>query len=382
MRGQKMKSSWKILLMIVLVGCSDLWAQTTTQTATQKTDFAPRKHWRLAPSDVRASANSTKIVEAMKAGRDVTLEADEKGCAWIALELPERKKPSMLVFSPDFGTCRSVAEFSVGSAEGQERSWQMISDQTTSRLTKNDIPAHSGKAWLRVSFAPVDAKYKGKVFIGEVALFGIEPKGQNDFWLCVGASIQEQSIRNRVFKKFVVEKYGYDPVIFNEAIGGWTTRNLLQALPGFLKKYPYARYVTIHIGGNNISQCRPYPGGANELEKDLITILEMISKDGRIPILSRISYRAYKGDKPVPPESNGSGPYLVIYDRLIQKYCPDFFDAGTGKGMVDAYGWFKDHPEELYPDGVHVLPAGEISWNRLWAEKAGSVIYGSASPKK
>lgn len=41
-------------------------------------------------------------------------------------------------------------------------------------------------------------------------------------------------------------------------------------------------------------------------------------------------------------------------------------------------GYFRAHQDELVPDGVHVTKTGEESWNRLWAEYAGKVIYGPA----
>lgn len=271
----------------------------------------------------------------------------------------------------------AVLERSTNSSTGNDGDWKQEAVVLPKAKLDKFVFDSPASTWWRVRWAFRRSVEPSAFKVTDIGLYRLDIPGRKDYWLTIGASIQAQSIRNSVFKAMVRERYpGYDPVMFNLAVGGWRSDHLLKALPGFLKAHPYASYVCIHIGGNNVSQKRPYPGGAEELKADLVAILEMIKASGKIPILSRLSYRAYKGDKPVPPEENGSGPYVTnIYDPLIKQYCQDFFDAESGKGIVDAYGWFKEHPEELSADGIHVNPKGAESWNRLWAEKAGSVIY-------
>lgn len=154
-------------------------------------------------------------------------------------------------------------------------------------------------------------------------------------------------------------------------------------MPRILAAHPHARYVTIHIGGNNVSQKRPWPGGADAIRDDLVAILEMVRTAGKVPVLARLSFRAYQGDRPVPPEQNGSGPYVTaLYDPLIRQYCPAFWDEKAGRGAVDAYTWFREHPDELSGDGIHVNAKGAESWNRLWAEGAGPVVYGESGGRR
>lgn len=211
-------------------------------------------------------------------------------------------------------------------------------------------------------------------------IYRLDPRGRNDYWLFVGASIMSAGLDETAFAQKIAGRHrGYDPYVVNEAVSGWTSAKLKKELPTILKRHRHARYVGIHMGGNDISLKRPYPGGANTLHANLKAILTMIQEEGKIPILARQSFRAYKakGDKPaVPPESNGSGPYVTkIYDPLIAEYCPWFFDRRKKRGVVDLYSYYQDHQNELGGDGVHLTKTGYTSWTRLWSEMAGDVVY-------
>lgn len=362
--------------------------------------LTPRRNWRVIPEVFNASFNGEMLAPTSQGESAFWSVPERQG--WIAFRLPagttetvmamfrnrDRKAAPLLV----------KAEVSGNSTSGNDGTWKPLEELTLSRWPdKVEVPPAPENRWLRLNFAPDPSARQTTATAGaaggsakgidlvDIGLYGLRPGDpqRHDYWLIVGASIQEQSIRNEVFNGMVRERHpGYDPVIFNLGVGGWRTGNLLKALPTFLERHPQAAYVGIHIGGNNVSGHRPWPGGAAQLEADLEKIIGMIQDAGKVPILSRLSYRAYKakGDKgPVPPEENGSGPYVEkIYDPMIAKHCPAFFDKATQKGVVDAYSWFKEHPEELSPDGIHVNKTGEISWNRLWAEGAGDVVYGKA----
>ncbi len=342
--------------------------------AVKSADLSPAKGWRAIPSGVYASSADADLAVLSK-GQDAVWQPALSRSEWFAFKLPAGKR-FMLTFacSKTESPLYAVLERSTDSAG---KVWEQSSAfRPKGKLDKFVIDRRKG-AWWRVRFTFRQKTEPSAFQVTDIGLYSLDVL-RPDYWLDIGASIQAQSIRNDVFKRMVQERFpGYDPVMFNLAVGGWKSQDLRKALPGFLKDHPDARYVCIHIGGNNVSPNRPYPGGAEQLTEDLHAILSMIEKAGKIPILSRLSYRAYKGEKPVPPEENGSGPYVTaIYDPMIKQYCPDFFDHETGQGLVDAYTWFKDHPEELSPDGVHVNAQGAESWNRLWAEKAGGVVYG------
>lgn len=339
--------------------------------------YAPVKNWRAHPDAIAASSHPEALTP-MLHGSDAGWDPNVSRSEWLAVKLTGDKR-FLFTFTCTQGKTPVYAmlERSGNSTNGADGTWELAGVvRPKGRLDKFEFDRGDAPWWrVRFAFRKVDEPSEYKV--SDIALHSLDAPGPRDYWLVVGASIQAQSIRQKTFHDMVAQRYpDYDPIIFNLAVGGWRSDDLLKALPGFLKDHPNASYVCIHIGGNNVSQRRPYPGGADELKSDLIATLDMIKASGKTPILSRLSYRAYKGDNPVPPEENGSGPYVTtIYDPLIKQYCPDFFDPATGKGIVDGYGYFKAHQDELLPDGVHVKPAGEESWNRLWAEQAGGVIY-------
>jgi hypothetical protein len=113
---------------------------------------------------------------------------------------------------------------------------------------------------------------------------------------------------------------------------------------------------------------------------------ETITNAGRVLIVPSLSYRQYADDPVVDPqvptsETNGTGPYnAAIVDALVAQYAPAFFDWTNHVPLVDPYTYFKDNPGELTADGIHVGPAGQISWNRLWAWGAGMVVYSNYVP--
>ncbi len=330
----------------------------------------PASGWRVIPTAVRASSAEGDLVSLGK-GRDAAWKPETARSSWFEFTLPTGKRFLMTYAVPKTETpVYAVLEKYAGS-------WESIAvHQPRARLDKFAFDRGDTDRW-RLRFTFRQKQTPCEFSVTDIGIYSLDVE-HPDYWLDIGASIQAQSVRNEVFKRMVKERFpGYDPVMFNLAVGGWNSMHLRKALPGFLADHPDARYVCIHIGGNNVSPNRPYPGGADQLKEDLISILDMIRDAGKTPILSRLSYRAYKGAKPVPPEENGSGPYVTaIYDPLIEEYCPDFVDTATGLGVVDAYTWFKEHPDQLSPDGVHVNAQGAESWNRLWAEKAGAVVYG------
>lgn len=346
--------------------------------------LTPHQDWRLAPVMVAASQDCQALgtlADKTPAAWNVSFPGDP----WLAVQVPEGTAgPAMLTFSyPDQPVNVAVeAAYSHDSTDGVDGTWKTEEPrQLGKRLDKITLSPTDGR-WMRLRLLRLDKSLKPVDFqVTNIALHSIDPQGGNDYWVAIGASIQAQSLRQDVFHDMVAERYpGFDPVLFNEAVSGWTTTNLLNKLPEIMARHPHASFYTIHIGGNNVSGSRPYPGGAEKLETELEQILQMITAAGKTPILSRLSYRAYKASdtKPaVPPEENGSGPYVTaIFDPLISMYCPLFFDPATGRGTVDAYTWFKENQQELSTDGIHVNAQGARSWNRLWADHAGAVIYG------
>ena len=342
----------------------------------------PREAWRLAPLAAVSSEKppARDLVAFFKRAVDFQIAGEPDQEVSLTLKLPASDTPAMLTFEPQGGKCRGIFEESDNSKDGRNGTWTLsgvsIYAAAEGTLRQWEFGPRDRDRWVRLRVVPTEREGQC-VTLRDIGLYAIDPGGSNDYWLCLGASIQRQSIRSATFKKMIRQRFGYDPVLFNEAVSGWTTMDLRKATEEILRRHPRARYVVIEIGGNNITQKRPYPGGADQMRDDLTAILDMIGKAGKMPILCRESYRAYKGERPVPPEENGSGPYLAaVFDPLIKSRCPAFWDAKEDRPRIDPYTWFKEHPDELSDDGVHVNAKGAESWNRLWADGAGPAVYG------
>ena len=260
--------------------------------------------------------------------------------------------------------------------------WTVVSRSNPTHFLEKFDFTPTGSDWYRMSVAPAPGEaLPATLFVTELGLYDLGGTQPKDYWLMLGASLEVQAFRNSQFKADVKTAFpGHDPVMFNLGVGGWTSQELVNNLPDILAAHPQATYVGIHIGGNDVNNERPFPGGASQLSANLQTILKMITHAGKVPILARLTYRAYQGQVPVPPEDNGSGPYVnELYDPLIYMYCPAFFDWDATVGYVNGYSFFQAHPELLMGvDGIHLTPAGATSWQRYWVQRAGPVVYKQA----
>jgi lysophospholipase L1-like esterase len=291
----------------------------------------------------------------------------------MAVQFPIDFQGAYLVTFSTSTRMRVVLETAQQPSKGQREEWVTVDSLVTGPFL-NHFQNHAvNHSWIRLRFLhPTFAK------IWNLGFYEPKSDARNDYWLALGASIQNQSMRQARFNPAVRRQHPRaDPVLFNLGVRGWSSTDLLANLPALLERHPHADYALIHIGGNDISSARPYPGGSEILETNLDSILTLIEGAGIIPVLARVSYRRYQGEYPVPPESNGSEPYgRTIHDRVCQARMRDFFNSNTGRCSVDFYDWFRKHPDELAADGVHLNAKGEESWNRLWVEKAASVVYG------
>jgi hypothetical protein len=81
-------------------------------------------------------------------------------------------------------------------------------------------------------------------------------------------------------------------------------------------------------------------------------LIDHIRAAGKEPVLARIPYTTAPGKDAPIQELN------AVIDRLTA-------DNGLTPGP-DLYSWFKAHPEELAPDGIHPEYVGSKSIARLW----------------
>jgi len=352
----------------------------------------PAKNWRLIPLQIFDSTGSPGVSNLLQ-GIDGAAGSIAAGGSWtLTVKLPAMAQPGMLTYSFGDTNVAVSAEESLNSTDGSNGTWTNLTAWTyrpknsyiIDRLQKIELSSNAAPRWMKLTISNYTAS---AIAVSNLAAHQFNAGGTNDYWVWLGASIQEMSIRHGVFKQLVKEQYGYDPVVFNTAIGGWTSGSLRDNLLAILTNHPHAKYVAVHIGGNDVSGGRPYPGLASGLSNNLEFIYSTIRSLGMEPVISRISFRAYTGDPAVVVsgvivnEENGSLPYNTnLVDRMIMKYSPNFYDFGAGIGKMDPYTYFLNHTNELSADGVHVGTEGKQSWNKLWADAAGDVIYPTNAP--
>ncbi len=281
------------------------------------------------------------------------------------------------------------AEDSLDSSDGQNGLWSPLFPvlinplETATRLQRLDLDPGVSR-WIRLHLTNASG---GSLSVTNIGMYAIDAAGKNDYWLFIGASIQQGSARHSEFKANVTSRWGYDPVLFNEGYNGWMSSTLRQNLNSILARHPNATYVAVHIGGNDVTAYRPYPGGAGQMYTNIVNILQTIINSNMIPVPARLSFRAYNSDPVVDTignplsETNGSGPYVTaIHDPLILHYAPDFYDSVHQRGSVDMYSYFLEHQSEISSDGIHLNETGKQSWNRLWSEWAGAHVYDDLVP--
>jgi len=337
--------------------------------------------WRVAPVDVIAPTANAEQMRHLRAGRDLPFTAPSEQSLVAELRVAASDVPIMFTYEPMSNASTTEVFVAPHVDDAVAREWELVEmvtiQHTRPRLRYVELPPAAHDRWVRVTMNAQDVEKTGDVLrLGNVGFYRIDPDGHNDYWIALGASLTGSAIRHRLFQELAFEHFGERPVMFNHGIGGWTSQTLNDRLDDILAKYPRAKYAVIHIGGNDVSRNRPYPGGAETLSENLIDITTRLQARGITPILSRLSFRDYNYAPAVPPESNGSGPYVEnVFDPVIQEFTPRFYDTKADRGVVNFYDHYKAHPEELWKDGVHLNEAGKQSMTRLWVIQAGPIVY-------
>ncbi|MDF1665583.1 MAG: hypothetical protein P1V97_27740 [Planctomycetota bacterium] len=216
--------------------------------------------------------------------------------------------------------------------------------------------------------------------IQRIRFYKLDKKKKNDYWVFVGAAMTMNAANPDRYTQLIRETFtDQDPYVVNEARNSWGVNKFWNGIGKILERHPHSRYICIHIGGADVSNQRPYPKGSKTIQRRLDAALAMIRKAGKIPILARLSYRQYKkkGAQPaVPPESNGSGPYVVnVYDPLIRKYCRPFFDPKARRGYVDLYKLFEENKKFLGDDGISWNKDGNEAFLKVFVMRAAAIVY-------
>jgi hypothetical protein len=311
---------------------------------------------------------------------------DSDGQSYIEFEIAEAKKHNLLIALDVRGQGEPIPlTLAVAKKRGSKK-WKKIAAIISQkpadyrRKGNRDVRLIWPRGKYTVARLIFGAEGEELGSIRGIRIYKLDRKKRNDYWLFTGSGIMTRAVDPTDMSRVMRETFkDYDPYVVNEAGGDWDVTRLWKKMPEILKRHPHSRYVCIHIGGVNVTQSRPFPRGSKNMQQRIEAVLQMIKKAGKIPILSRLSYRHYRkkgGQEAVPPESNGSGPYVFkIYDPLIRKYCRPFYDNKARRGHVDLYGYFRDHKRHLEDGGVMPNDRGYEGFRKIWLNRAAAIVY-------
>jgi len=195
-----------------------------------------------------------------------------------------------------------------------------------------------------------------------------------DQWIFLGDSLSVGAVGDgSKLESEARERWGREIEVINLSKVGKHTYEYKKEIKGILKKYPQAQYFPIFCGVNDVlhySEAR-----ADKLRSWLLSILKAIQKDGRTPILMRITYRNYKGQDPLKPFNP------KVYDPLIKTYSEKWYDHSRQKGSLDPHGFLKSNPQFMASDGVHLNSKGyKALRKKIMLEALMGPVYGGSQP--
>lgn len=188
----------------------------------------------------------------------------------------------------------------------------------------------------------------------------------------LGASIMNSAFDTALDVDRVKAQYGFaTTTVVDECVPGDTTADLLSRLPAILTTYSGQSGIVfpMSIGGNNVSDTRPYATATEQqladMSGDIQAIIDLIQGEGHQVIYSNISFRNYSGT--VPPYDEGSLPYNTdIVEPIIRTKLKSLWDYTNNVPYFDVYTFTLDNPSYLLPDGIHLTAEGEEAWRHYW----------------
>ncbi len=153
------------------------------------------------------------------------------------------------------------------------------------------------------------------------------------------------------YTEWVEKYYGVKNVSYtNGGKNGAEAIKEQHELDGLLARFTTATHWTLAFGTNDVARNRVPP---ERFKHAMKTMAQKIIAAGKTPIIPTIPYTADPRFADIP-----------VYNQLIQEINEEL----SLRPGPDLYSWFKEHPEELSPDGVHPSNKGDVSVMRLWAE--------------
>jgi acyl-CoA thioesterase I len=244
---------------------------------------------------------------------------------------------------------------SADSTDGADGSWRTVTRvRDNLARTRGHRVAFTGASWVRMTvLGVVPGTVEQTLAIDEIDVHDLSSGGEDSLFfmgdsLTVAAFARCDAVQPSYASQVHAALPGYFPATIDGGIGGVNSSYGVEVVDAWLADNPDYHIWAIGYGTNDAWQAVP----PALFERQLQAIIDRVRAASRQPVLARIPY-ATRG----PADENVRALNLVI-DALTAR-------NGLPPGP-DLYGWFKAHPQELGPDGVHPTDVGSVSINRLW----------------
>lgn len=241
------------------------------------------------------------------------------------------------------------------STDGVNGTWMVAAAVSGNLVTaRGHLIDFAGSSWVKLSIK------RGGGALDEIEAFDAS-RGAEDTWFFPGTSITQAAFKGFAVSPGFADRVasshpGFNPAVIRGGIGCISSGDLVRNLGDYLAAARSARYWAIEMGTNDAW------GGSNanvtRFAANLQKVIDSCKAAGIVPIVARVLATD-------PAKSGGwqiHGDYLKAVDDLATR---NNLPSGP-----DLFAWFKAHPGDLNPDGVHPNAGGAASIQRLWAEAA------------
>lgn len=244
------------------------------------------------------------------------------------------------------------------STNGSDGTWSVAASIAGNIVTaRGHLIDFAGSSWVKMAIK------RGGGSLDEFEVFDAS-HGAEDTWFFPGTSITQAAFKGFSLSPGFADRVttshpGFAPAVIRGGIGCISSSDMAGNLRDYLAAAKSAHYWAIEMGTNDAW------GGSNanvaKFTANLQKVIDSCKAAGIVPMVARVLATD-------PSRSGGwqvHGDYLKAVDDLASK---NNLPAGP-----DLFAWFKGHPGELNPDGVHPNATGAASIQRLWAEAASNL---------
>lgn len=209
----------------------------------------------------------------------------------------------------------------------------------------------------------------------------------------IGASILEDlnpgvnlTQRNTTFESLLASSGAPGVEVYSNAVGGHTAEQSLAKLVEAMNAFPSDTLFFVHTGGNNVSDNRPYPGGAAALQTALTALIAQANTRPGSVLISDLTFRDYS-DTTADDEDAGSKPYNDnVYKPLMQSNLDALVGRAyyaDGTAVSSLYEWsYYNADGYLSADNIHPSTNGVTIMQAWLAERLAPILAGSPIPEQ